>query len=197
MMEYEGEIFKKMEQSLYCPLCSLVEEVEFDTLADLQYDVTHRHEVREAVAEEGGFCDYHFRQFRKIASAKTNALLLIAMLERFAQPEMHFVVSCRFCSHLDEYEGRLIEAFSHMLTDSSFQVRYADHNGLCKRHLKSVRVLVSNEITRGWLVEVHRSQMLKEIPFLEQIATKSYYDASRLARGSISRTVEKFVGRRG
>jgi hypothetical protein len=28
------------------------------------------------------------------------------------------------------------------------------------------------------------------------MATKSYYDTSRLARGSVSRTVEKFVGRR-
>jgi len=197
MTEYEQRISRKMEQSLYCPLCSLVDDAEFEMLSMLQYDVTRQPDTREAVANEGGFCEYHFRQFRKIANAKTNALLLKVMVERFAQPETQFVVNCRFCNHLDEYEGQLVKTISHMLAESSFQVFYAEHRGMCKRHLRSAEAMVSDEATRGWLEEVHRSQMLREIPFLEQLATKSYYDTSRLERGSVSRSIEKFVGRRG
>jgi len=84
-----------------------------------------------------------------------------------------------------------------MLTEHSFRVIYEDHRGMCKGHLGSVTELISDEKTSTWLGDVHRNQMLRETPFLEQIATKSYYDASRLARGSIPRTTEKFVGRRG
>ena len=197
MTEYEQRISRKMEQSLFCPLCSLVDGAEVEMLSMLQYDVTRQPDTREAVANGGGFCEYHFRQFRKIATAKTSALLLTAMVERFAQPETQFVVNCRFCNHLDEYEGQLVKAISHILAESSFQVCYADHRGMCKRHLRSAKAMVSDEATRGWLEEVHRSQMLREIPFLEQLATKSYYDTSRLSRGSIPRTIEKFVGRRG
>jgi hypothetical protein len=197
MTEYEQGILRKMEKSLYCPLCSLIDDAEFDMMSHLQYDVTHKPDVREAVAEEGGFCDFHFRQFRKIATAKTNALLLMAMIERFGKSEKQFIVNCRFCAHTEGYEGRLTEAMSHMLTENSFRVIYADHRGMCKGHLGSLTELISDEKTRKWLGAVHRNQMLRETPFLEQIATKSYYDTSRLARGSIPRTTEKFVGRRG
>ena len=197
MTEYEQKISRKMEQSLYCPVCSLVDDEEFEMLSMLQYDVTRQPDTREAVVNEGGFCEYHFRQFHKIATSKTNALLLRAMVEHFARPETQFVVNCRFCNHLDEYEGQLVKAIIHMLAENSFQVFYAEHRGMCKRHLRSAEAMVSDEATRGWLEEVHRSQMLREIPFLEQLATKSYYDTSRLERGSVSRSIEKFVGRRG
>jgi hypothetical protein len=196
MTEYEQGIRKKMEQSLRCPLCVLTDELEFNMLAELQYEVTHRPEVREAIAEEGGFCEFHFRQFRKIASAKTNALLLIAMVKRFAEPQNHFAINCRLCSHLENYEDRLTKAISQLLIEESFREYYADHSGLCKKHVETIQPLISDETVRGWLEDVHRTRMQKEIPFLEQVATKSYYDTSRLARGSIARTVEKFVGRR-
>jgi hypothetical protein len=197
MTEHEQRILTKMEHSMYCPLCSLLDDTEFNLMASLQYDVTMRREVREAVAEEGGFCDYHFRQFRKLASAKTNALLLAAMVERFARPGMQFVDNCRLCGHLDEYERQLTEAITHLLGESSFQARYSDHRGMCNYHLRSVEGLVSDEAIRGWLAGMNKEQLRRELPFLEELATNSYYDTSRLARGSIPRTIEKFVGRRG
>jgi len=197
MTEHEQRILDKMEHSLYCPLCSLLDDTEFDLMARLQYDVTTQREVREAVAEEGGFCDYHFRQFRRIANAKTNAFLLMAMVNRYSQLETQFVVRCRFCGRLNEYERQLTEAICHLLGESSFQARYSDHRGMCKYHLRSVEALVSDEAIRAWLAGMHREQMQRELPFLEELATNSYYDTSRLARGSIPRTIEKFVGRRG
>ena len=197
MTEYEQRILKQMEQSLYCPVCSLLEEEEFSMMANLQYDVTHRPELRETVTEEGGFRDYHFRQFRKIASAKTNVLVLMAMIARYVQPGKQFVVHCRFCGHLDPYQGRLIEAISFMLMENSFRTSYTDYRGMCKRQLESVEAGLSDEPTRGWLKEVHRDQMLKEIPYVELVATKSYYDTCGFARGSVYRTTEKFLGRRG
>lgn len=196
MTEFEGSIHKKIEESMRCPLCSLVDGEEFNMLSRLQYDVSHDPAVREAIAREGGFCEFHFRQFRKIANAKTNALLLIALVERYSQRDNHLTVHCRLCAHLDDYEGHLIEAVISLLKESPFRADYENHTGLCLDHLSAVRPLIADEELQRWLDELSRIQMQRETASLEQMATKSYYDTSRLARGSVARIVEKFVGRR-
>jgi hypothetical protein len=196
MMEYEELILKKIDESLRCPVCCLVDGEEFNMLSHLQYDIAKDPQTREAVAHEGGFCEFHFRQFRKIANARTNALLLIALIGQFCDGDDHLPLHCRFCAHLNAYEGRLVQAAASLLKDASFRNKYEEHTGLCLEHLSAVRPLVPDEEIQQWLDRVSRTQMQRETESLEQMATKSYYDTSRLARGSVSRTVEKFVGRR-
>jgi hypothetical protein len=196
MTEFEEKILKKIEESMRCPLCSLVDGEEFNMLSHLQYDVSQDPEVREAVAREGGFCEFHFRQFRKIANARTNALLLIALVEQFSKRDNHLTLNCRLCAHLDDYEAHLIEAVISLLKETSFRENYEMHTGLCLEHLSAVRPLMVDDDLQRWLNDVCRIQMQRETASLEQMATKSYYDTSRLVRGSVSRTVEKFVGRR-
>jgi hypothetical protein len=196
MTEYERNIIKKMEESGRCPVCHMMDNEEFDMLSHIQYDVTHNPEVREAIVDEGGFCEFHFRQFRKIANARSNSLLMTAMVERYSQPENEFTINCRFCFHLDEMERNLLVAVRSLLKDKAFREKYAAHTGLCLGHLDAVIRQIDQIEMKKWLARIQREQMKQEIPYLEQMATQSYYDTSNVARGSLVRTVEKFVGRR-
>jgi len=185
-----------MEESGRCPVCHLIDNEEFDMLSRVQYDVTHSPEVREAIVNEGGFCEFHFRQFRKIANAKSNGLLMIAMVEHYSRPENALKLECRFCAYLDGIERNLLEAMLSLLEDITFREKYDRHTGLCLGHLDAVIRRTNQVELKEWLISTQREQMKREIPYLEQMATQSYYDTSNAARGSLVRTVEKFVGRR-
>jgi len=196
MTEYEQKIIRKMEESGRCPVCHLIDNEEFDMLSRVQYEVTHSPEVREAIVNEGGFCEFHFRQFRKIANARSNGLLMAAMVNRYAQAECQLNTKCRFCAHLDKFEENLLATFLFLLKDQKFCEKYAKHTGLCFGHLNDVSHQVKLPGIRVWLRAIQLEQLKKELPFLEQMATQSYYETSNVARGSLVRTVEKFVGRR-
>ncbi len=185
-----------MDESGRCPVCHLIDNAEFDMLSHVQYDVTHNTNVREAIVNEGGFCEFHFRQFRKIANARSNGLLMIAMVERYSRPENALKLRCRFCAYLDRLEQHLLDAMLLLLKDITFRENYRRHTGLCLGHLDVVIRQIDQFEMKEWLTSTQWEQMKKEIPYLEQMATQSYYDTSNVARGSLVRTVEKFVGRR-
>jgi hypothetical protein len=195
-MEYDERILQKLAQVNHCPLCSLLDNEEFQTLSRLQYEITHDTVIRDGIAAEGGFCEFHFRQFRKIASSKTNALLLLSLVRHYLASGCVQDVHCRLCDHLDGCRQKLVEDFVQLLSRQSFVQQYEQSPGLCKGHLAMVIESLSSPDGRKLLLDLHRNQTERELRLLDEMASRSYYETSREARGSILRTVEKFVGRR-
>ncbi len=194
MTEFEKAIIDKMSESTYCPLCNLLDKKEFDMLCSLQFDVSHDPATRDSVAAEGGFCDFHFRQFYRLANAKTNALLLAALVGLYAGRQNHIVIRCRICAVMNDYEHQLLEAVMNLFNDGSFRKGYTNHSGMCWEHLDAVRR--THPELNEWFDAAQQEQLQREIPLLEQIVTKSYYETSHRARSAVTRTIEKFVGRK-
>jgi len=66
-----------------CALCSMVMDYEFNFIAQLQNKIANDEPVRIKIAEQGGFCDYHFRKLKRIAGGKTFIVFLKTIIEVF------------------------------------------------------------------------------------------------------------------
>jgi hypothetical protein len=195
-MEYDERILQKLALLNRCSLCSMLDDEEFEMLSRLQYDVTHDPVTRERIAVEGGFCEFHFRQFRKIANSKTHAILLLSLVKHYLASSCVLDVHCRLCDHLDGCQQQLIEDFARLFSRRTFLQVYEESPGLCRDHLAMVIESLSSPDGKELLLDLHRRQMERELRLLDEMASRSYYETSREARRSILRTVEKFVGRR-
>jgi hypothetical protein len=203
MTAFKKLLLSKMKRESRCPICVLVQEEEFSLLSRLQYDVSQNERVRTLIARNGGFCDFHFRQFRKIANNRTNALLLLSFIETYrkgAQRSRRIGfpkhVHCRLCKTLEGYEKKLEVIIARVLNVESDRKLYSKSSGLCFLHEQAVERLLHSSAVRQWLKETKLQQMLRKIPMLEHLATKSYYDTSAVERGTIACAVETFVGRK-
>ena len=196
MSELKERIKNKLQKVLRCPVCSLLDDLEYDILCKLQYDVTNDEAIRNSIASEGGFCDFHFRQFRKVANSKTNALLLSAVIDHYMKANMEYSLHCRLCNASAEYEHNLLSSFLTLIEDSVFQEEYAKHSGLCIGHLMSLFTMDISESAKKWLMDVLRISLQNDLPLLQDMAGVSYYNTKRIARSSIIRCTEKFAGRR-
>jgi len=193
---YKEDIRKRMTEDGGCPLCELVRDREFETLAHLQYVVTGDEGIRGAIASEGGFCDFHFRQFRKIANSETNALLLIALVDEYCRRHGTLTVKCRVCAELESCESELLEEMCNLLIEESFRGPYIQSSGLCIQHLHSVQDCPITPDMKLWLNETQIQQLRRNIPALTAMSTRSYFDTTYSQRRAISRVAEKFAGRK-
>ena len=100
----EEEIINRIINEDGCPLCAMVLDFEFDFLAKLQHEVAVDESTRKEIANEGGFCDFHFRQFKKIADGKTNILLLKTIIEEKIYESLLEERECRICTAVSKYE---------------------------------------------------------------------------------------------
>jgi hypothetical protein len=203
MTEFKKLLLSKTRTESRCPICVLVQEEEFSLLSRLQYDVSRNKRVRTSIARNRGFCDFHFRQFRKIANNRTNAILLLSLIEtcqkggqlsrRNGTPKH---VHCRLCNTLEAYEKRLEKNMALILSVESHRESYFESGGLCFLHEESVERMLRSSSVKRWLKETQLQQLLRRIPMLEHVAAKSYYDTSAEERAAIPSIVEKFVGRK-
>jgi len=195
-MECEDQILKKMEEERRCPVCGLLEDQEFDILSHLQYDVTCKEDVRTAIAKAGGFCDFHFRRFRKLANSQTNAVLLLALIREYCERDGGITIRCRVCNELAVSEARLLEAVDTLLRRSDFRVIYEQMPGLCVNHMKEVQRTLTSAVGRSWLQSCQITQMKRAIPDLQNMVERSYFDTTHDQRIVIPGSIEKFVGRK-
>ncbi len=180
-----------------CPACNAIIDYEFDLLSKLQYQIHNDEEVRKAVAEEGGFCDFHFRQFKKIAGGFTNIALLKSLIESSSYEEDNFKIECRLCSQVDRFENLLIAAQVELLRDGSFRKKFYDTMGLCFEHFDKVILICDNEDIKNWLKRIHVEQVKRMIEDFEYMQTfKSFYEIDREKRALINTMIEKFAGRK-
>jgi hypothetical protein len=196
MTEYEQEIRKRLTEDARCPLCAALQDREFDILAHLQYVVTLDPAIRHAVAAEGGFCDFHFRQFRKLANAQTNALLLITLVHEYCRRGSALPLRCRLCAELASYENNLLEEMARLLGDNSVRDLYEQSSGLCVSHMHSFGQRSQNPDIKSLVNNIQILQMQRDLPALTAMSERSFFETNQSQRSSIARVVEKLVGRK-
>ncbi len=180
-----------------CPVCSAIIDYEFDLLSKLQYEIHNNESIRKEVAEEGGFCDFHFRQFKKIASGLTNIALLKSLIESSSYKKDNFKIECRLCKQIDSYENSLISAQIELLKEESFKKKFYNTTGLCFEHFRQVISMCDNENIKNWLKEIHVVQIEKmQSDFEYMLQFKSFYEIDREKRKLINIMIEKFAGRK-
>jgi len=194
--EYESEIRKQMVEERRCPVCVIVQNKEFDILSQLQYDVTQDASLRKAIARERGFCDFHFRQFKRIANSETNALLLLALVVEHCSRDLPGHRNCRICEELVPYEERILTELVALFASDSFREFYWRCSGLCLLHMRNVQDQMALPDVNSWLNEVQRQQLQRDVPALLEMSTRSFFATTHSQRGSIACMVEKFVGRK-
>ena len=191
------ELSERISTENGCPLCSMMMDYEFNQIAHIQYEVSNNKIIREMIASEGGFCDFHFRQFRKIANGKTNISLLKSIIEAGAYKEENFQIECRLCKSVNEYEYNLLRVFAEFLSEKEKRTQHEKTNGICFSHLKRLNDFIEDENTKCWLHKVHIEQierMQTDFDFMN--ALKSFYEIDREKRKLINILIEKLAGKK-
>jgi len=195
-MEYDDLLHRTVQSEARCPLCVLMEDREFEVISQLQYTVTRDEAVRRSIAHEGGFCDFHFRQFRKIANSETNAILLITMVNEYVRHRWATNITCRICADIARLEKGLLDDLARLLHLVAFRHLFAESGGVCLGHLSSLQERCKSDELAMWLGETQIRQMERLMPDLVAMRTLSYFDATHSQRSCIVRVVEKYVGRK-
>jgi len=192
-----AELIEKLSNNKGCPLCSAIIDFEFDQFSKLQYEITHNEEIRRQIAMDGGFCDFHFRQFKKIANGKTNILLLKAIVHSEVYKQKKFSIKCRICESINEYEEKLLRTFMDYLFDNKARMNFQMSNGICFVHLNLLNKFKDfNEILE-WLHKVHVEQIKKmQTDFDDMSQYKSFYEIAPEKRMLINILIEKLAGRK-
>ncbi|MFZ0456463.1 MAG: hypothetical protein WCE54_19545 [Ignavibacteriaceae bacterium] len=193
----EEELLERIQTEQGCPICSAILDFEFNQISHVQYDVTYIEEIRKQVAREGGFCDFHFRQFKKIANGKTNILLLKSVVEESAYKKNNFIAECRICVNVNKYEENLIKVFVNLILRKEIRSTFENTNGICFVHLRQVNNLLEDEIIKKWLNEIHVQQIERMQSDFENMSQfKSFYEIERKKRRLINILIEKLAGRK-
>ncbi len=180
-----------------CPVCSILMDFEFKFISKIQYSITKDKTYREEIAAEGGFCDFHFRQFKKIANGKTNISLLKTIIESGSYKNKNFVIDCRICKEVDNYEEEAIQSFLVFLNDNDAKSKFEKSNGICFDHLRMLTKLIPDLETLEWFYNTHFNQISSlQSDFDAMNKIKSYYEIDRDKRKLINILIEKLAGRK-
>ncbi len=180
-----------------CPICNAIIDYEFDLLSKLQYEIHNKERERKAVAKEGGFCDFHFRQFKKVAGGFTNIALMKSLIESGNYEDNNFKIDCRLCKQVEVFENLLISAQNDLLMEDSFREKFSNTTGLCFEHFNKVILIVKDESIKIWLKKIHVEQIKRMKEDFEYMETfKSFYEIDREKRALINTMIEKFAGRK-
>ncbi len=191
------ELYEEISKGRGCPLCSLMINYEFNLISQIQYNVTYNDEIRKQVALEGGFCDFHFRQFKKIANGKTNIILLKSIINEGVYRKNNFFVECRICKSVNNYENEILQTFLHYISNEENRKKFDLTNGVCNEHLNKIDKLLPDDNLKIWLHKVYIMQierMQSEFEYMSQF--KSFYEIDREKRVLINILIEKLVGRK-
>jgi len=202
--ETNKQIIEKIETELSetdtnkgCPLCSIIMDYEYDLLCEIQYEITNEKSSRDQIAGEGGFCDFHFRQFKKIASGKTNVLFLKTIVDTGTYKKENFTINCRLCKSVDKYEEQLLKIFAEYLSTENSRLKFESSNGICFVHLRMLDKYIEDKKISEWLRQTHIHQierMQPDFDFMNNI--NSFYEMDSEQRRLINILIEKLAGRK-
>lgn len=195
--DFKKEIINKTKNKINCAICSIITDYEFNLLAKIQYDITYDDTFRKQIASEGGFCDFHFSQFKKIANAKTNMLLLLSIIESEVYMNIDFENQCRLCKSIELFEKNLIKYVIELFYDIEYQNIFEKSYGLCCVHIKTVLKEIKEDELKNWIIKIHREQIYSLKSDLHLMSSvKSYFEISADKRKLISFLIGKFAGRK-
>jgi len=194
--DYEGLIREAIRTQLRCPICGVLDDLEFEHLSQLQYQVLHHDSVSRSIVLSAGFCAFHFRRFRKIATSQTSARLLHDLCEAWASNSLPSNSDCVLCSANAHHENFLVEALVGLLREDRFRQTFEESIGLCLAHHRSVESGTKNEKLIHFLRETQQKQFKRLSDNLHTLGSKRFFDASKQERAAEPDAIEKFVGRK-
>lgn len=195
-----------------CPICLILEEKTSDLLCQLQFDATHKQEVKELVTSAGGYCHFHFWYLHKLASPVTNAQLLEGLLEKIQNEfpdyrdapqkiSAHFAaeIRCPACRFTREWEEELLTIFTAKIEEEEdFRNAYQQSRGLCLSHLDRLVERLPDTEVGSFLVTATCHQidnLLQEL----RLQVSKWHNKDRSPgeeQSSTYRAIEKLVGGR-
>ncbi|MDZ7290310.1 MAG: hypothetical protein ONB44_08525 [candidate division KSB1 bacterium] len=191
-----------LEESLRyygCLVCHALSRIEFDLLAELQGLGEGSALVEVKAGRRIGFCNLHFWRLYRMMSPRVAAPFLHKIFKRLIESNtMTFDEPCRVCMILNEVDKELLHQLIEQLENLKIREHYERTDGICLPHFH--RLLTSDLVTvemRNFLTSKQTENGERLLPLLQGLADKSYSLANDLERGSLTRGVEKLVGREG
>jgi len=191
------ELIEKIGTESGCPICSIILDYEFHLLSKLQYEISNDEQIRKEIAIQGGFCDFHFRQFKKLANGKTNIIFLKSIIEEGAFKKENFKVKCSICKKVDNYQTAVVKSFVDLLPEKENAEKFDQSNGICFEHLELVCDFIDDEKIKNWLRKIHVVQierLQKDFDYMNN--ANSFYEIERAKRGLINALIQKLTGRK-
>lgn len=187
------DVFSALRTAEGCPVCQALSKVEFDLMAEFQFNTSAYGEDFLDSNCGSDLCQAHLKLFGKISSAKVTAALLYYLIEKGkALPNMvQTTGQCPICSALTKVEISLVEAYLTEI-DHTFSEDF-----LCLQHMnivindsRFIKLIDPKKLYDKYSISILR---LKEQ--LKGIQNKNYYSSTQEERSSIWRAVAKLAGK--
>ena len=150
-----------------CPVCDHLEDALLSFFARWQHDLAQEEKVREAFAEECGFCPTHLWQLAAFSSPRGLASGFPPLLSRLAEALNQVAdgnrtqgpalrgrpgENCRVCGMLRDMERSYISQLAGFLGSEEGRSVYDSAQGVCLRHLDFLGQSVSSRETAAFLL---------------------------------------------
>lgn len=186
-----------------CPICNLLEQFEFNLMANLQWDVgTEQNPQVEKIIREQGFCNYHFYMLFKMSNPQYLSKFLTRYIDdfvenRLALPEL-WQRNCTVCCQIDERTQVLIQKFSQLYqSEAAFREKFQGNSLLCLPHLRQVIASEIDQDLKNDLLRHHQNVLNGFRATMSTFIDKRYTEAEKEERGSPLRTIQLMVGYNG
>jgi len=188
-----------------CPICHVLDKDEFDFMATLQYQTIHEEKVRQDLVSANGYCNFHFHQMARLASARGNAVLTKDLIDAEIKEiekgsfEPTLRIDCPVCKHADEREEFYVREFGALLSEKSFQKEYEGTDGLCRIHLRRILTMLHEGELRQFMLASHMMHLRILKVELETFISKvgSTQRDFKAEKNSWLVAIEKMAGKRG
>ncbi len=172
-------------------MCERIWNVQFDTLARLQFDVGKEDVSYLESSGLCGICNKHLRMFNRITTSSISSKLLQYLIEISLNGNVFRVCGkpCPVCERLEAVEREEICRIAGI----PFEQTSGDF--VCMDHLKKI-INATHPENKEKILKAYRDSLRKLLAQLKVLETENYYQVSAEVRSSLWRTVEKLSGRR-
>ena len=181
-----------------CPICEHIWNVQFDTLAQLQFEVGKRDENYLETNGLYAICGKHLRMFNRITSSGISSKLLRYLIRKSLGEDgtndingifREYERKCPVCEYLESVDREEVRK----IADVPFENSAGDF--VCLDHLKKILTDTFAE-NKQRIVEAYAQSLEMLSDQLKLLESENYYQAPGEARSSLWRTVEKLAGRK-
>ncbi len=189
---------EEVKASEGCPICERIWNIQFDALAQLQYNVGKGDEDYLETSGLYGICGKHLRMFNRITSSGISSKLLRYLIRKSLGEDgangamnifREYHRECPVCECLELADMEEVRKIAEV----PFEKSTGDF--VCLDHLK--KVLASTyPANREKILNAYKDSLQRLFDQLKVLETGNYYQVSADVKSSLWRSVEKFSGRK-
>ena len=173
-----------------CPICEHVWNVQFDALAQLQYDVYKEGEPYLETNALYAICSRHLRMLNRISSSKGSAKMLGYLIQKSLNGNVfrEFERKCPICERLETFDK------AEVLRAAQAPLELAKGDFVCLNHLRKI-LDISHPEEKEKILTAYKDSLGKLFEQLKVLAVENYYQTDAEVRSSLWRSLEKLAGR--